>query len=250
MQLTGQVAIVTGAAGGLGTLACRTLAAAGADIVLVGRNAEKLREGANLIEAMGRRALVVPTDVTESRSVAAMVETAQASFGRIDILMNNAGVTSPKGLLELTDQDWHEVMDTSATGAFYCARAVAPTMMAAGQGSILNMGSILSLRGMGRRVAYSAAKAAVANLTRALAFELGPHGITVNALAPTVIVTDLNRDLVANQPDLYKAIVDRTPLGRLGTLDDLAGAILFLVSPAARFITGQVLCVDGGYTAG
>ena len=112
------------------------------------------------------------------------------------------------------------------------------------------MGSILSLRGMANRTAYSAAKAAVANLTRAAAFEFGPYGITVNALAPTVIVTDLNRAHVKTQPQLYKTVVDRMPLGRLGAPEDIAGALVFLASPAAAFITGQVLCVDGGYTAG
>jgi NAD(P)-dependent dehydrogenase (short-subunit alcohol dehydrogenase family) len=249
-DLSGQVAIVTGAAGGLGALACRTFAAAGADIVLVGRDAAKLEARIPAIAALGRRAVAIPADVTDRASVAALAEKAASAFGRIDILLNNAGVTSPKDLFSLTDEDWHGVMDTSATGTFLCVQAIAPAMIAAGSGRIINMGSILSLRGMARRVAYAAAKGAVANLTRALAFELGPHGITVNALGPTVIETDLNRELIRTQPELYRAVLDRTPMGRLGQQDDLAGALLFLASPAAGYITGQVLCVDGGYTAG
>lgn len=250
MSLEGKVALVTGGGGGLGSLAARAYCAAGADLVLVGRAPEKLRSVAAEVRAAGRNATVIEADVTDSQSVAAMVRRAMEAFGRIDILVNNAGVTSPKLLVDLSDDEWRRVIDTSATGTFYCMRAVAPLMMAQNSGRIINMGSILSLRGMANRTAYSAAKAAVANLTRAAAFEFGPHGITVNALAPTVIVTDLNRANVKTQPQLYKAVVDRMPLGRLGAPEDIAGALVFLASPAAAFITGQVLCVDGGYTAG
>jgi 2-deoxy-D-gluconate 3-dehydrogenase len=250
MRLDGQVAVVTGGGGGLGSLAARAFAAAGADVAVVGRTAASLQAAADAVRAAGRRAAAIVADVTRSTDVNRMVEQAVAEFGRIDILLNNAGVTSPKTLVELTDEDWHRIMDTSATGAFYCARAVAPVMMRQREGSIISMGSILSVRGMAKRTAYSAAKAAIANFTRALALELGPHGIRVNAIAPTVIVTDLNRELVRTQPQLYQAVVDRTALGRLGEPEDIAGALVFLASPAARFITGQTLFVDGGYTAG
>ena len=249
MRLDGKVAIVTGGGGGLGSLAARAFAAAGADVVLVGRTAEKLRAAEDAVRGTGRRAAAIVADVTRSADVNRMVEQAVGAFGRVDILLNNAGVTSPKTALELTDEDWHRIMDTSATGAFYCARAVAPVMMRQREGCIISVGSILSARGMAKRTAYSAAKAAVMNLTRALALELGPHGIRVNAIAPTVIVTDLNRELVRTQPQLYQAVLDRTPLGRLGEPEDIAGALVFLASPAARFITGQTLFIDGGYTA-
>ncbi|HSD43452.1 MAG TPA: glucose 1-dehydrogenase [Burkholderiales bacterium] len=248
-RLDGKVAIVTGGGGGLGSLAARAFAAAGADVVLVGRTAEKLRVAEDAVRGAGRRAAAIVADVTRSANVNRMVEQAVGAFGRVDILLNNAGVTSPKTAVELTDDDWHRIMDTSATGAFYCARAVAPVMMRQREGCIISVGSILSARGMAKRTAYSAAKAAVMNLTRALALELGPHGIRVNAIAPTVIVTDLNRELVRTQPQLYQAVLDRTPLGRLGEPEDIAGALVFLASPAARFITGQTLFVDGGYTA-
>jgi NAD(P)-dependent dehydrogenase (short-subunit alcohol dehydrogenase family) len=250
MRLDGQVAVVTGGGGGLGSVAARAFAAAGADVAVVGRTAGTLQTAADAVRRAGRRAVAIVADVTRSVDVNRMVGEALGEFGRIDILLNNAGVTSPKTLVELTDEDWHRIMDTSATGAFYCARAVAPVMMRQRAGAIINMGSILSARGMAKRTAYSAAKAAIANLTRALALELGPHGIRVNAIAPTVIVTDLNRELVGTQPQLYQAVVDRTALGRLGEPEDIAGALVFLASPAARFITGQTLFVDGGYTAG
>ena len=249
MRLDGKVAIVTGGGGGLGSLAACAFAAAGADVVVVGRTAASLQAAADAVRSIGRRAAAIVADVTRSADVNRMVEQAVGAFGRIDILLNNAGVTSPKTALELTDDDWHRIMDTSATGAFYCSRAVAPVMMRQREGCILSVGSILSARGMAKRTAYSAAKAAVMNLTRALALELGPHGIRVNAIAPTVIVTDLNRELVRTQPQLYQAVLDRTPLGRLGEPEDIAGALVFLASPAARFITGQTLFVDGGYTA-
>jgi NAD(P)-dependent dehydrogenase (short-subunit alcohol dehydrogenase family) len=250
MRLDGKVAVVTGGGGGLGRLAAHAFAAAGADVVVVGRTAASLEAAADAVRSSGRRAAAIVADVTRSADVNRMVERAVGEFGRIDILLNNAGVTSPKTVVELTDEDWHRIMDTSATGAFYCARAVAPVMMRQREGAIISMGSILSARGMANRTAYSAAKAAVANLTRALALELGPHGIRVNAIAPTVIVTDLNRELVRTQPRLYQAVLDRTPLGRLGEPEDIAGALVFLASPAARFVTGQTLFVDGGYTAG
>ncbi len=249
MRLDGKVAIVTGGGGGLGGLAARAFAAAGADVVLVGRTAEKLRAAADGVRGAGRRAAAIVADVTRSADVSRMIEQAVDAFGRVDILLNNAGITSPKTVVELTDDDWHRIMDTSATGAFYCSRAVAPVMIRQREGCIISMGSILSARGMAKRTAYSAAKAAVMNLTRALALELGPHGIRVNAIAPTVIVTDLNRELVRAQPQLYQAVLDRTPLGRLGEPEDIAGALVFLASPAARFITGQTLFIDGGYTA-
>lgn len=249
MRLDGKVAVVTGGGGGLGSLAARAFAAAGADVAVVGRTPASLQATVDAVRGLGRRAAAIVADVTRSADVNRMVDQAAGGLGRVDILLNNAGVIAPKALVELTDEDWRRTMDTSATGAFYCARAVAPVMMRQGEGCILNMGSILSARGMARRTAYAAAKAALANFTRALALELGPHGIRVNAIGPTVIVTDLNRELVRTQPGLYQAVLDRTVLGRLGEPEDIAGALVFLASPAARFITGQMLFVDGGYTA-
>ena len=248
-RLDGKVALVTGGSGGLGSAGALAFAHAGADIAVAARSVDKCEQVAAEIRALGRRALAVAVDVTEKASVDAMTGRVLGEFGRLDILFNNAGVTSPKSIAALDAADWHRVMDVSATGTFLCSQAAAPHMIAAGGGRIINMGSILSELGMASRAPYCAAKAAVANLTRAMAAELGRHGVTVNAVAPTVIVTDLNRELVRTQPQLYDQVVRRTPLGRLSELEDLVGALVFLASPASAFITGQVLYVDGGYTA-
>lgn len=249
-SLRGQVAVVTGGSGGLGAAGALALAEAGADIALLARNRAKLADAAARIEAAGRRALIVETDVSDEAALADAARAVVDRFGRVDILFNNAGVTNPQPLLEISVEDFRRVQDVNVTGAFLAIRAFVPTMIAAGYGRIVNMGSILSGRGMARRGAYSASKAALANLARAAAFEFGRDGITVNTLGATVIVTDLNRDLVRTQPDLYQAIVERTALGRLGEIEDLMGPLLFLASPAANFVTGQLLFVDGGLTAG
>ncbi|MCC7273768.1 MAG: glucose 1-dehydrogenase [Alphaproteobacteria bacterium] len=248
-RLDGQVALVTGGNGGLGSLGCRAFAEAGADVVVAAPDAARCEVVAQEVRAMGRRALAVAVDVTKRVSVDAMTARVLDAFGRVDILFNNAGVISPKTMIDLDDADWHHVMDVSATGTWQCCRALAPQMIARKAGRIINMGSILSSHGIANRAPYCAAKAAVANLTRAMAVELGPHGINVNAVAPTVIVTDLNRHLVDHQPQVYGTVLARMPLGRLGQPEDLAGALVFLASPASAFITGQILHVDGGFGA-
>jgi NAD(P)-dependent dehydrogenase (short-subunit alcohol dehydrogenase family) len=249
-RLDGLTAVVTGAGGGIGSAGAAALAEAGADVVLVARSRDKLEKAAEPVRAAGRRAWVVEADVTDAKSVADAAARIEADAGKVDILFNNAGVTSPKTLADLDAAEFRRVLEVNVTGAFLCAQAFSPGMCARGSGRIINMGSILSGRGMASRSAYCASKAGLANLGAALAFELGPRGVTVNTLAATVIVTDLNRDLVRTQPELYDQVVRRTPLGRLSELEDLVGALVFLASPAARFITGQTLYVDGGYTAG
>lgn len=250
LRLDGKVAIVTGGGGGLGTLASCAFAEAGADVVVTARHLDKCEATADKVRALGRKALAMSTDVTTSDQVRALVEATMRSFGRIDILFNNAGVTSPRSMEDSSEEEWLRVVDVNIKGTFLCTRAVVPAMKAQGGGAIINMGSILSQAGMANRSAYAVSKAGVASFTKSMAFELGPFGITVNALGPTVIVTDLNRELVRTQPQLYEALLARTPLKRLGQPEDIAGALVFLASPAARFITGQILFVDGGYTAG
>ncbi|MGF7159394.1 NAD(P)-dependent dehydrogenase (short-subunit alcohol dehydrogenase family) [Rhodoligotrophos appendicifer] len=248
-SLQGKTAFVTGGGGGLGSVACATLARAGAAVAVVARSADKCEAVAKALRDKGGRAVAVSADVLDQAQINAALNVAEDALGPIDILVNNAGVTSPKGLLDLTVEDWDGVVDVSMKGTFLCTQAVARGMIERRRGRIINMGSILSERGVARRSAYSAAKAGLANFTRACAVELGPHGITVNALGPTVIVTDLNRTMVEMQPELYRAIVDRTPLGRLGETSDLEGPLVFLASDAAAFVSGQILYVDGGYTA-
>lgn len=250
LRLDGKVAIVTGGGGGLGTLACCAFAEAGADVVVTARRLDKCEATAEKVRALGRKALAVSTDVTKSDEVRALVDATVRSFGRVDILFNNAGITSPRSMEDSSEEEWLRVVDVNIKGTYLCTKAVVPAMKAQGGGAIINMGSILSRRGMANRSAYAVSKAAIASFTKSMAFELGADGITVNALGPTVIVTDLNRELVRTQPQLYDALLARTPLKRLGQPEDIAGALVFLASPAARFITGQTLYVDGGYTAG
>jgi NAD(P)-dependent dehydrogenase (short-subunit alcohol dehydrogenase family) len=249
-SLEGDVAVVTGASGGIGTAAAVALSKAGADLALVGRNVAKLKQTARVVEDAGRRALVVEADVTDEMSVEAARDTVIAKFGRADILFNNAGVTSPKTLVDTPIEEWRRIIDVNLTGAFLCSRAFAKSMMEQRRGRIVNMGSILSGRGMATRTAYCATKAGLANFGAALAFELGPHGVTVNTIGATVIVTDLNRELIRTQPHLYQKVLARSALGRLGEVKDVVGVLVFLASPAAGFVTGQTIYVDGGYTAG
>ncbi len=249
-RLEGQVAVVTGASGGIGSGGAVALAEAGADVALLGRNRAKLEETARLVEALGRRAAVVEAEVTDEAAVEAAVSTVHQALGPTDILFNNAGITSPKLMSDLPLEEWQRVIDVNLTGAFLCTRAFSAGMIERKRGRIINMGSVLSGRGMASRTVYSASKAGLANLGAALCFELGPFGITVNTIGATVIVTDLNRELVRTQPELYGQVLRRTALGRLGEVDDVTGLLVFLASPAAGFITGQTIYVDGGYTAG
>lgn len=249
-RLDGLIAVVTGASGGIGGAGAVALAEAGADIAVVARNRSKLEQTAKSVEEAGRKVLIVEADVTDENNLRQAKDEILSAFGKVDILFNNAGVTSPKAMLDIALDEWQHILDVNMTGAYLCSRAFAPGMIAQKSGRIINMGSILSGRGMASRSVYCATKAGLANFGAALAFELGPHGITVNTLGATVIVTDLNRDLIKKQPQLYEKVIGRMPLGRLGELDDLTGPLIFLASPAAKFITGQTLYVDGGYTAG
>ncbi len=248
--LDGQVAVVTGGGGGLGSAGALALAEAGADVALIARNRAKLEDAARAVEASGRRAMIVEADVSDADGMIAAATEIETAFGRIDILFNNAGITNPQSVLDIAPEEFMRILEVNVAGAFHAIRAFARPMIARGYGRIINMGSILSGRGMANRGAYCASKAGLANLGAACAFEFGPSGVTVNTLGATVIVTDLNRELVRTQPDLYAKVVQRTPLGRLGEVEDLMGALLFLASPAAGFVTGQTLFVDGGYTAG
>jgi 2-deoxy-D-gluconate 3-dehydrogenase len=249
-RLDGQVAVVTGASGGIGSAGALALAKAGANIALIGRNRAKLDAAADTVKAAGRRALVVEAEVTDEAAVNAAAAEIAAKLGAADILFNNAGTTSPKLLADLPLAEWQRVIEVNLTGAYLCSRAFAPAMQTRKAGRIINMGSILSGRGMANRTAYSASKAGLANLGAALCFELGPYGISVNTIGATVIVTDLNRELVRTQPELYGEVLRRTALGRLGEVSDITGVLVFLASPAAGFITGQTVYVDGGFTAG
>ncbi len=249
MRLDGQVALVTGGSGGLGRLACCAFADAGAAVVVAGRDRAKLDETARQARELGARAEIVVADLTAPEGPRAMADAALEQFGRIDVLLNNAGIMLAKPFMDSSPEEWRRAIDVNLVGVADCCRAVIPQMIRQNSGRILMMGSILSLRGIANRSAYSVSKAGIASLGKVLALELGSYGITVNTIAPTVIETDLNRDLIRSQPELYGGILSRTALGRLGVPEDLAGLLVFLASPAARYVTGQVIGVDGGYLA-
>ena len=244
-SLDGQVAVVTGAGGGIGHGGAVALAEAGADVALIGRSVGKLKETAAAVEKTGRRALIVQADVTDET----MVETARAriaaELGNADILFNNAGITSPKTLNEMTLDEWCRVLDVNLTGAFLCSRAFSKAMVARGRGRIINMGSILSGRGMANRTAYSATKAGLANFGAAMAFELGPHGITVNTIRAGVTKTPALMKIPEHDM-IIDAATRRNPTGRMTTPQDVADAIVALSGEGTGFINGETIGVDGG----
>jgi NAD(P)-dependent dehydrogenase (short-subunit alcohol dehydrogenase family) len=248
-RLDGRVALITGGSGGLGTVFARALAGVGADVALLGRRAEAAQATADAVAAeTGRRTLAVAADVTDPEQVRAAVARVHAELGRLDILINSAGVNVRKPSLEFTLDEWRRVVDISLTGSFICCQAAAPAMIEARWGRIINISSMLGNVGLAERPAYTAAKGGMIQLTRTLALEWASHNVLVNALAPGPFATELNRPLLDN-PTVYRAFADKIPLNRWGDPEELAGAIVFLASDASSFMTGAVLTVDGGWTA-
>jgi len=248
-DLTGQVAIVTGTSRGLGQYLARALAKAGADLVLTARKRETLADFAAEIEALGRRTVSLELDVRDQASIARMAAEAEAAFGQIHILVNNAGCNIRKPALEVTWDDWNLVLDTNLRGTFFVAQAVARGMIAHEYGRIINIGSVTSVFGYAGLAPYGASRGGVRQLTMSLADDWGKYGVTVNCLAPGWFKTEQNKVLYENQ-EWVEYLVDRIPVKRPGTPRDLDGAVVFLASEASRYVTGQTLLVDGGISTG
>lgn len=258
-NLEGRIAIVTGGGTGLGRQMARGLAEAGADLVLTGRRPELLEQVTGEIRALGRRVLAVPADVTVPEQVQAMVDRVMTEFGRIDILVNNAGITHIQPVTELPLDKWQEVMSTNVSGIFLCSQAVGRAMIAQGKGKIINISSVYGSVGIDaslyekpnqpvlEALPYATSKGAVLNLTRDLACNWARYGINVNSISPGMFITDQGRDITG--AEVVARLAQRTPAKRFGSEQDLKGAVVFLASDAADFVTGHDLVVDGGWLA-
>jgi NAD(P)-dependent dehydrogenase (short-subunit alcohol dehydrogenase family) len=246
-DLTGKVALVTGASKGLGSAIAVGLAKAGARLALCARSENGLAGTRAAVEAAGGEARTFEMDVLSRASVRDAVAAAVAAFGRIDILVNNAGVNVRKPALELDEEEWDRVVDTNLKGYFLVAQAVGAHMVARRAGKVINVSSIFGAVGMSNQLAYAASKGGVGQLTKVMAIEWAPHGVTVNAVGPTYFETPLVAAL-RNDPERFRFINERTPMGRWGQPEELVGTIVYLAAPASDFVTGQTVYVDGGWT--
>lgn len=248
LDLSGRTAVVVGGTTGIGRALTVGLAQAGADVVPTSRRKDAVDEAATLVEAAGRRTLRVTTDVANEASIAALLAAAIEAFGKVDILVNCAGRTKRTPTLELSDEEWNDILATNLTGTLRTCRLFGRHMIERRYGRIVNIASLTSFVSMMEVAAYSASKAAVASLTKSLAVEWSRHGVMVNAIAPGVFRTALNQNLLDTTPRGQELLM-RTPMGRFGKVEELAGAAVFLASDAASFVTGHMLVVDGGFLA-
>ncbi len=245
-DLTGRVAVVTGGNGGIGLGMARGLAAAGARIVIAARDAEKSEKA---LAELGPESCFIAFDAADESSCRAVVAASLDRFGRVDILVNNAGMSIRRPAEEYTAAEWQSVLDTNLNGAFFCSQQAYPVMKRAGGGKIINIGSMFSLFGAAYAVPYSVSKGGLIQLTKSLAAAWAPDNIQVNAVLPGWIDTDLTRDARQQVAGLHERVLARTPAGRWGTPEDLAGVAVFLASAASDFITGAAIPVDGGFSS-
>ncbi len=247
-DLTGKVAIVTGGNGGIGLGMAKGLAEAGAAIVVAARDAAKSEAAVTELATSGAKAAFVAVDVTDAASCRALIEATVARFGRLDILINNAGINIRKAPESYSAEEWHRVLDINLTGSFLCSQAAYPALCRAGGGKIVNIGSMMSIFGASFAVPYAASKGGVVQLTKALATAWAKDNIQVNAVLPGWIDTDLTRAARRQVEGLHERIEARTPARRWGEPRDMAGVAVFLSAPASDFITGATIAVDGGYS--
>ena len=248
-DLTDRVAIVTGGNGGIGLGMARGLAAHGATVVVAARNPEKNERAVAELQALNAKTDAIVVDVSDEASCNSLVESTVERFGRIDVLVNNAGTNVRKPPHELTLDEWRLVLDTNLTSAFLLSRAVYPHMKAQGGGKIINTGSMMSLFGSSFASAYAASKGGIVQFTKSCALSWAPDNIQVNAVLPGWITTELTERAQVEVPGLFERVLGRIPTGRWGDWDDMAGIAAFLASPASDYITGTAIPVDGGYAA-
>lgn len=248
LELNDRCAVVIGGTTGIGRAIAHGLAEAGADVVCTSRRQEQVDTAAAEIEVFGRRTLRIPSDVDDRSSLIGLLDAAKSEFGKVDILVNSAGRTKRAPTLDFDEEDWNAIMDTNLTGTLRACQVFGKHMIENGYGRIINIASLSSFVSLFEVAAYSASKAAVAALTKSLAIEWAKNGVNVNAIAPGVFKTALNKQLL-EESERGREFQIRTPMGRFGQVEELAGAAVFLASEAASFVTGEVLVVDGGFLA-
>ena len=248
LQLAGRVAVVVGGTSGIGRALALGIAEAGADVVCTSRREEQVEAAAGEIEGLGRRTIRCTSDVADRKSLEKLLDETTQSLGKVDILINSAGITKRTPTLDVVDEEWNSILETNVTGTLRTCQIFGRHMIENGYGRIVNIASLSTFVSLYEVAAYAASKAAVASLTKSLAIEWAKHGVNVNAIAPGVFRTALNEKLLDETPRGQEFLL-RTPMGRFGKVEELAGAAIFLASEAASFVTGEVLVVDGGFLA-
>jgi NAD(P)-dependent dehydrogenase (short-subunit alcohol dehydrogenase family) len=248
LDLTNKTAVVIGGTSGIGHTLAKGLAEAGANVIATGRRTDLVKSVAEEIRKLGRKSLAVSADVTDRASLEALLSASEAEFGKVDVLLNSAGMTRRTPTLQVSETEWNQILETNLTGTLRACQIFGRGMLERKAGRIINIASVSSGRGFFEVAAYAASKAGVVSLTKTLAVEWAPYNVCVNAIAPGVFPTELNRALLDGTPRGKEFLV-RTPMRRFGNLDELVGAAIFLASDSASFVTGHVLTVDGGFLA-
>jgi 2-deoxy-D-gluconate 3-dehydrogenase len=249
-DLKGKVAVITGGNGGIGLGMAQGIASCGASIVIAGRDEAKAATALETLRHMGTEASFIVADVTRKADCVALINRAVEMYGRVDILVNNAGTSVRKMPQDLSEEEWHHVLDTNLTSAFLCSQAAYPVMVKAGGGKMINIGSMMSLFGAPYATAYASSKGGIVQMSRAMATAWAKDNIQVNAVLPGWIDTDLTKRARQQVDGLHDSVEKRTPHGRWGTPTDMAGVAAFLASPASDFVTGTAIPVDGGFSVG